>query len=115
MTTLASTAHLSAASLALLFVQAVPPGGDFQLISGLGIGGILAFVVMRYYREDRRASEDRYAALATDFRKTVVENTAAITQNTGAITNLRDMITGCTEHQSAEHAHRKGRDSGGAV
>ena len=62
----------------------------------LGIGGAMASLVFFFYRQDRKASEDRYAAdrktseeryaaLAIDFRQIVQENTQAVT-------GLKDMI-----------------------
>jgi gas vesicle protein len=33
---------------------------------GLGIGGVLAAVVLKFYRDDRKTSEDRYEKLAKE-------------------------------------------------
>jgi len=52
---------------------------DFQAITGLGIGGILAAVTLCFYRIDRKQSEQRLAKLGQDFRQIVEQNTQAIT------------------------------------
>lgn len=45
--------------------------------ASLGVGGVLAIVMFGFYRHDRKSSEDRYNAIAKDFKQIVQENTAA--------------------------------------
>jgi hypothetical protein len=81
-----------------------PLWGLFQAVGGdgaswpvLGVGGVLAGVVYKFYRDDRKSSEDRYAllakesqeryaALAENYRQIVEANTKAITELAGSIT-----------------------------
>lgn len=110
---------LLASAPLLLLVAEVGPTSEFQVLTGLGIGGLLAFITMRYYREDRKASEERYAAdrkaseeryaadrkaseermaaLANEYRKNIIENTVAITSNTDATLRLRDLLISGSE------------------
>jgi hypothetical protein len=84
---------------------------------GLGVGGILAGVVLKFYRDDRKASEDRYerlaqesrtqysalakesneraAVIASDFRQIVEDNTRALTTLSEKISNISsgDVVT----------------------
>ncbi len=55
---------------------------ELQPLATLGVGGAIASLVLVFYRWDRKASEDRYAVLALDFRKVITENTAAMTKLT---------------------------------
>ncbi len=88
---------------------------EYQWLASLGVGGVLAGILLVFYRQDRKssedrlsqerkasedryaqdrkASEDRYAALAMDFRRLVTENTAALTHNTEAVIGLRALIS----------------------
>ncbi len=79
------------------FSQALDPG--FLQWGALGIGGVLAGVIFYFYREDRKASEDRLQkmheacearlnAITDDFRLIVQENTAASQKLTDLITLL---------------------------
>mgnify|MGYP001562818035 FL=1 len=60
-----------------MIADAIPTDGLHWLAS-LGVGGVLAGVIFHFYRQDRKTSEDRYAALAQDFRTIVQDNTAAM-------------------------------------
>ncbi len=53
---------------------------ELQPLATLGVGGAIAGLVLVFYRSDRKASEERYSALAMDNRRIVTENTAAITK-----------------------------------
>ena len=54
-------------------------------LASLGVGGALGGLIFHFYRKDREASEQRYSALALDFRKLITENTAALTHLSDAI------------------------------
>lgn len=47
--------------------------------------GTLAALMFYFYRQDRKASEEKYNELARNFRGIVEENTKAITMLTAAI------------------------------
>lgn len=64
-------------------------------LASLGLGGAAAAAILYAWRQDRtdraeerKADQDRYNALAEDFRSIVQMNTAAFTQLTGAIHEL---------------------------
>lgn len=73
-------------SLFALILQGAT-GPELAPFAGLGIGGGLAAFMFYFYRQDRKHSEDRYEALAKDFRE-IVEH------NTEAMTSLRDSLNG---------------------
>lgn len=58
------------------------------IIGGLGSSG-LALVIFYFYREDRRAAEDRYAKLVEDLESMIINNTKAITKLDRALTSSR--------------------------
>ena len=62
---------------------------QFKWLAQYGIGAVMAGVMFVIYRADRRASEDRYAELASEFRSIVQENTVAITKLTDALAHER--------------------------
>jgi len=65
-------------SFLAFLVEAAPTVPDLSPFAGLGVGGILAGVMFYFYRQDRKHSEERFAALGSEFREIVQANTAAI-------------------------------------
>jgi hypothetical protein len=90
----------------LALLQAVT-SPEFTTWPALGVGGLLAGVMFKFYRDDRKSSEDRYerlakeaqeryaalakesneraAMIAADFRQIVEDNTKALTELSVAI------------------------------
>jgi hypothetical protein len=68
-------------SLLCLFVQEAVPGagGALSPLLSLGVGGAICVLVLGLWRADRKESQERYSAIAADFRAIVQENTKAIT------------------------------------
>lgn len=62
---------------------------EMKFLWQLGVGGAIAAVVLWMYRADRKASEERYVALATDFRAIIQDNTRALTQLTLTLNESR--------------------------
>ncbi len=58
----------------LLLQGAIPPD-----LWGHIFNGGLACIIFWFYRLDRKDSDERYKALATDYRQIVSENTKALT------------------------------------
>lgn len=58
-------------------------------VAQFGMGGVVAAVALLFYSRDRKASEERYAALAQEFRTIVRDNTAALTRLTDALDHER--------------------------
>jgi hypothetical protein len=50
-----------------------------KTLGGMGVGGVLAGIILTFYRQDRTASENKFAQLGHDFREIVTNNTEALT------------------------------------
>lgn len=51
---------------------------NFQWVAQFGVSAVLAFIMFHFYRQDRKASEEKFHTLAADFRSIVQENTKAV-------------------------------------
>jgi len=49
-------------------------------LAGLGVGGAIALIVLSFYRQDRKSSEEALQSLGKEFREVVENNTAAMTK-----------------------------------
>jgi hypothetical protein len=58
---------------------------EIKLLAQFGVGGVIAGLALYFYRTERLSSEQRYAALAQDFRAIVTANTAALVELKSAI------------------------------
>jgi len=58
---------------------------EVQWLAQFGLGAVMAGMMFIFYQRDRKASEDRYAALATEFRTIVQDNTKALVTLTDAM------------------------------
>ncbi len=65
---------------------------EIQWLSQFGLGAIFAGVMILIYRSDRKASEERLAALARDFKDLAAEFRETVKGNTAAITTLSEAI-----------------------
>jgi Pyruvate/2-oxoacid:ferredoxin oxidoreductase gamma subunit len=62
---------------------------EFKWLAQFGLGAVMAGAMFWAYRADRKASEDRYALLANEFREIVQENTKVITKLSDALSGAR--------------------------
>jgi hypothetical protein len=58
---------------------------DLKFWANFGLGAVFAVAVSLAYRIDRKASEERFADLAREFRTIVRDNTEALTKLTDAL------------------------------
>ena len=61
----------------------------FQFLASLGVGGILAGLLIYFYRADAKEWTERWQGQSEMLLQVVKENTAAITANTKIIELLR--------------------------
>lgn len=50
-----------------------------KTLAQYGAGGVIAGIMIYFYRQDRKDSESRLTALGSEFRQVVEKNTEAIT------------------------------------
>ena len=70
---------------------------DFRQFGFSAVAAVMMFLIYRADRKSaeerfesmRKVSEERFAALATEFREIVMENTSAYTKLSGAIERLQ--------------------------
>ena len=67
--------------LTLMLQAPVDPGIlHWDGFASLGVGGVLAGMMFFFYRQDRKASEERHERLTLDHRSMIQENTQAMTR-----------------------------------
>jgi hypothetical protein len=62
---------------------------SLKVLAQFGVGGVLAGILFWFYRQDRKDAEQKYGALALDFRSIVEANTRAITKLSTLIDDSR--------------------------
>jgi hypothetical protein len=71
--------------------QAVP-NIDGPGLTTLGVGGVLAGFMFWWYRQDRKASEERYEKLVNKQDATAAKQADAMVETAKAITGLKETI-----------------------
>lgn len=73
----------------MALLQAAAPVDSYQWLASLGVGGVLAGVVLVQSRADRKASEERLAEFAKNFMTIVQDNTKAMQSVVDAVQHMK--------------------------